>query len=251
MLRYDPRSPDIATTLSSAVAPMCLLLWSEDDIDLFSPGANRSTAALSDAAVRALSRASGGVAGYLLRVDGFYVDLARDLPMQEADAFRSRDGRATIIAFVIDPGRGGPSAGDYAKALDRELQEKVLPPFKHTAAGAVGGQVLGVPAFLSDIQASASRDLAICDGTSVPLALLVLLLVVRSFRLLLVPLLCLCVASAISFGLMFFPARFGFPIMSAAASLMMTILIAMTLDYGIAGLRDHCCGGHFHSFGIS
>eukprot|EP00747_Dinoflagellata_sp_TGD_P029867 gnl/TRDRNA2_/TRDRNA2_134234_c0_seq1.p1 gnl/TRDRNA2_/TRDRNA2_134234_c0~~gnl/TRDRNA2_/TRDRNA2_134234_c0_seq1.p1 ORF type:complete len:810 (+),score=72.90 gnl/TRDRNA2_/TRDRNA2_134234_c0_seq1:350-2431(+) len=70
------------------------------------------------------------------------------------------------------------------------------------------------------------------DAIALPIAVLVLWYVVRSCRLLLVPLAATCTAAATSFGIMYF-VGLGFPVEITTPSLMMSILIAMSVDYSL------------------
>ena len=67
--------------------------------------------------------------------------------------------------------------------------------------------MLGLGAAAPEIQSATEHDLGLMDGIALPFALLVLAFVLRSFRFLLVPVLCVVVAGITSFGTVYFVAK--------------------------------------------
>jgi uncharacterized membrane protein YdfJ with MMPL/SSD domain len=66
-----------------------------------------------------------------------------------------------------------------------------------------------------------------------PVALCILALIVRSFRLLAIPLACLGVSAALSFATVDGLTKAGVPILTAAPSLMVSVFVAMSVDYSM------------------
>jgi RND superfamily putative drug exporter len=92
--------------------------------------------------------------------------------------------------------------------------------------------VLGISAFLPLLQRSAERDFLVVDGISLPLAFLVLAYILRSLRLMLLPVICIGTSIVITFGIMYFVAILV-PVVAFTPSLMMSILVAMSFDYSL------------------
>eukprot|EP00929_Paragymnodinium_shiwhaense_P120328 TRINITY_DN92269_c0_g1_i1.p1 TRINITY_DN92269_c0_g1~~TRINITY_DN92269_c0_g1_i1.p1 ORF type:complete len:897 (+),score=131.76 TRINITY_DN92269_c0_g1_i1:53-2692(+) len=79
---------------------------------------------------------------------------------------------------------------------------------------------------------SAETDMLRVDMISIPLAAIVLLMVVGSGRLLLLPLVCMLVSVLVSFGIVRILAYF-MKVQSITPPLMMSMLIAMSIDYAL------------------
>jgi uncharacterized membrane protein YdfJ with MMPL/SSD domain len=70
------------------------------------------------------------------------------------------------------------------------------------------------------------------DGIVLPLALALLAILLRSVRLLILPILCIAISALVTFMIMY-GITFVFSIVSFAPSLMMSLLIAMSIDYSL------------------
>jgi uncharacterized membrane protein YdfJ with MMPL/SSD domain len=79
---------------------------------------------------------------------------------------------------------------------------------------------------------SAEKDMGSMDGIALPIAILVLWFIVKSGRLLLIPLVNMCASAAMSFGSMYLIGLLTIVEMSTS-SIMMSILIAMSVDYSL------------------
>eukprot|EP00040_Diaphanoeca_grandis_P013426 m.67862 g.67862 ORF g.67862 m.67862 type:complete len:837 (-) comp23881_c0_seq1:68-2578(-) len=90
----------------------------------------------------------------------------------------------------------------------------------------------GMPAMITAITESAERDLEMMDGIILPIALFILALVVGSFRLLIVPVMALAFTAALSFATIDGITRIH-PIISSTPSLMMSVFLAMSIDYSM------------------
>ena len=103
------------------------------------------------------------------------------------------------------------------------------------ACSQIGADVhlTGLPAFYDGIVNSAEQDLELMDGTVLPLALILLALLIKSFRLLALPLASLGVSAAIAFASVYALTQTGYQVMSAAPSLMTSIFVAMNFDYNL------------------
>jgi uncharacterized membrane protein YdfJ with MMPL/SSD domain len=106
----------------------------------------------------------------------------------------------------------------------------------------------GIAAFLPLIQNSMEKDFAIMDGIALPIAMLTLGFILKSVRLLILPLLTMGVSALVSFMIMYFctfamgmvislyssrPRIYLLEIVAFAPSLMMSLLVAMSIDYSL------------------
>lgn len=86
------------------------------------------------------------------------------------------------------------------------------------------------------------------DGIVLPLALALLSVLLRSIRLLVLPILCIAISALVTFSIMY-GITFIFDIVSFAPSLMMSLLIAMSIDYSLFLLsryREELLAGKNH-----
>eukprot|EP00298_Acanthocystis_sp_HF-20_P015375 c21121_g1_i1.p1 GENE.c21121_g1_i1~~c21121_g1_i1.p1 ORF type:complete len:819 (+),score=310.55 c21121_g1_i1:31-2487(+) len=93
-------------------------------------------------------------------------------------------------------------------------------------------RVTGELVFYKDIQDGAQKDLEKVDGIALPLALIVLAYVLRSVRLVLVPLISIVVSVVASFAMMY-PISLGIAVISVTPSLMMSLVVALSIDYSL------------------
>lgn len=83
-----------------------------------------------------------------------------------------------------------------------------------------------------EMQESAERDILVMDAIVLPIALIVLALVLRSFRLMILPILSVGLSIAVSFFVMY-PIAKLMPVFSFVPSVMMALVIAMSIDYSL------------------
>eukprot|EP00756_Hemistasia_phaeocysticola_P011157 Hpha_TRINITY_DN15094_c1_g10::TRINITY_DN15094_c1_g10_i1::g.123779::m.123779/K06994/K06994; putative drug exporter of the RND superfamily len=170
-----------------------------------------------------------GAPGFVLSMEGYFSMLETVGPMG-ADNFLSRNpvNVSTFFDFRLRTAMTSKDAVAYSEwltGLVLELQEKYhLEDCEFTQ--------LGAPAFINTILDASSRDLEHMDGIVLPIAVLILAWIVRSLRLLIAPLVALGVSTAVSFGIMYMVAQ-SMNVFSGASALMMSILIAMSIDYGL------------------
>eukprot|EP00759_Apiculatamorpha_spiralis_P045224 PhF_6_TR42106/c0_g1_i1/m.63571/K06994/K06994; putative drug exporter of the RND superfamily len=91
----------------------------------------------------------------------------------------------------------------------------------------------GLRFFLRSTFESVERDLGLMDAIVLPCAMLILSFFVRSLRLVLVPILSIGMSLGISFAIMYFVGTTVLKVSSIAPSLMMSVLIAMSIDYAL------------------
>jgi uncharacterized membrane protein YdfJ with MMPL/SSD domain len=121
----------------------------------------------------------------------------------------------------------------------------------------------GLGMFIQESLKGVEDDLAQMDTVAMPIALGVLAYVLRSWRLMVIPVICISASAATSFGVMMFPISHLTEIISFAPSVMMSCTVAMSFDYSLfllsryqeevvqrgAQLEDAvhamlCCAGH-------
>jgi len=83
-----------------------------------------------------------------------------------------------------------------------------------------------------DMKAAAEEDLTRMDVIVLPIALLVLALVLRSFKLMIIPLASMGFSIFISFLIMY-PVAIGWEVYSFVPSVMMSLVIALSIDYSL------------------
>jgi uncharacterized membrane protein YdfJ with MMPL/SSD domain len=201
------------TTLLSPESPL-------GPLDAFSDRLNKSCVAFG---------VMSNVSDFILSVDGYSLMLARGFPSEAADAYLAPSHRSTIFPVSFRTNRG-LSSEDFAHYLQEQVDGPLWP--NQTARTALGLEVMGNDAFMSTIQGSVEHDMALGDGIVIPLAFAMLAFMVRSLRVLLLVLSSLIVAGLTAFGLMYF-CTLVLDVMSATLSLMMSLVIALTIDYGL------------------
>jgi MMPL family len=213
--------------LSGGTGPQstCTLFYSKNGDDLLSSksGRNATSARICSEFKRAAY--ANVPAGYVQVFESYYQSLEEGLPVNVSRTFVSRDGSAMIVPMVINNRGGGPDPVPYVTSLQARVEEI-------TTGTGVSGQILGLPSFMASIQKSVERDVLVCDGSAIPLALLVMAVMVQSLRLLIVPILTLLASGAMSFGIMYFPTT-NMPIVAMALSLMSSVVVAISLDYSL------------------
>mmetsp|Transcript_2730 Transcript_2730/g.9936 ORF Transcript_2730/g.9936 Transcript_2730/m.9936 type:complete len:931 (-) Transcript_2730:195-2987(-) len=156
--------------------------------------------------------------------------------VMEAHSFVSADQTSSIVAVVMD------ADSDDFKGLKKDMK-KFVDDYSHDEIDPV---LTGKTIFGDDTVEGVAHDLETIDfGLSLPLALIVLSCFLVSVRLLLIPVLCVLVSATASFGLMY-PVSEALTVISFAPSIMMSCLIAMSIDYSLFLLsryREEIDGG--------
>eukprot|EP00760_Papus_ankaliazontas_P017043 PhM_4_TR17011/c0_g1_i2/m.68989/K06994/K06994; putative drug exporter of the RND superfamily len=91
----------------------------------------------------------------------------------------------------------------------------------------------GVNYFIRSAVSSVGKDLGRMDSIVLPLAMLILAYFVRSLRLIIIPGICIGLTAALSFATMYLIGSTILTVNSLAPSLMMSVLIAMSIDYSL------------------
>ena len=108
-------------------------------------------------------------------------------------------------------------------------------------------KVTGMPAFIMAAQDGVKKDIEEMDTISFPLALLIFIIMLRSIRLLILPILNIGVVVSAAFALMY-PIALHVDVGSTVPTLMLSVSIAMSIDYSLfllSRFREEIeCGVH-------
>eukprot|EP01129_Flabellula_baltica_P005542 TRINITY_DN2016_c0_g1_i1.p1 TRINITY_DN2016_c0_g1~~TRINITY_DN2016_c0_g1_i1.p1 ORF type:complete len:825 (+),score=136.61 TRINITY_DN2016_c0_g1_i1:23-2497(+) len=162
-------------------------------------------------------------------VSGYYLGEADGFPMSFCRSFMDEENTTSLITMSIAVNNSHNRAVEYAIKLEKVVDELAS---KHLKDSNVEVYLIGLPAFIPVIQTSIELDLGMMDGIVLPLALLVLALILRSLRLMILPLIAIATSAATSFAAVYF-FSLAIDIVSFTPSLMMSILIAMSIDYSL------------------
>ena len=134
---------------------------------------------------------------------------------------------STIILVAIKDSETSQSSIRFANQLRDKMHQMTS---KYTTSEY---SLSGLPAMYKNIIASTIESLETMDAIVVPFAMLILGIMIRSFRLLAVSLTSLTVAFSLTFAIVDFYAVGGLQILTATPSLMGSILLAMSIDYSL------------------
>ncbi len=155
-------------------------------------------------------------------ISGFF--FFNDTGMVEiAMNFVSEDLQSTIIVinFKLETDQSINGITSYTREF---IADEV--PTEYTAV------LTGSKVMLEDMQEASKQDIIRMDAIVLPIALLILALVVRSFRLLVVPIVSLLCTISIAFSIML-PIAKATTVFSFVPSIMMSLVIALSIDYAL------------------
>jgi len=141
----------------------------------------------------------------------------------------SADGTITLLNWMIRAKPTSKAARDFADECQTIWDEEVAKWIPQvTDSGLVSVSTL-CNVGISDSETS----LAEMDAIALPIAVLVLWYVVQSGRLLLFPLATVSTSASLSFGIMYLIGKYVAEVETTTPSLMMSLLIAMSIDYSL------------------
>ena len=146
------------------------------------------------------------------------------------------------ILIDLKQGLSGKAPTDFCKALLDEVPKlsNVSFPTKAVEIKMTGLLVFGI-----EVLKGTEHDLLVMDGTAFPLALIVLASILKSGRLLIIPGLSMIISIVTSYLIMW-PIALHMTVISFAPSVMMSAVIAMSIDYSLFLLsryREEMKGG--------
>eukprot|EP00403_Amphidinium_massartii_P001835 CAMPEP_0178384576 /NCGR_PEP_ID=MMETSP0689_2-20121128/7585_1 /TAXON_ID=160604 /ORGANISM="Amphidinium massartii, Strain CS-259" /LENGTH=797 /DNA_ID=CAMNT_0020004825 /DNA_START=116 /DNA_END=2509 /DNA_ORIENTATION=+ len=145
-----------------------------------------------------------------------------------ASGLVSHDGTITLLQWVIKEEPTSDAARHFATACEPIWDREVKRWLPEVADNGMVSVATLVNVGISDSETS----LAKMDAIALPLAVLVLWYVVQSGRLLLFPLVTVGTSASLSFGLMYLVGHITI-VETTTPSLMMSLLIAMSIDYSL------------------
>jgi len=132
----------------------------------------------------------------------------------------------TLMRLQVPPDRAN---ADFTKLLLDEVNRLVS---DEGGADEVDARVTGMPAFIMAAQDGVKKDIEEMDTISFPLALLIFIIMLRSIRLLILPILNIGVVVSGAFALMY-PIALHIDVGSTVPTLMLSVSIAMSIDYSL------------------
>ncbi|MHA1955178.1 MAG: MMPL family transporter, partial [Candidatus Heimdallarchaeaceae archaeon] len=155
-------------------------------------------------------------------VNGYYFMIDIGLP-DAAFGYVSDSTNTTILEINL-----AQRSEDEIDAFIEYLRELVISiePEGYTVL-LTGGEIL-----FADMRKSAEEDIIMMDSIVLPIALIVLALVLKSFRLMILPIISVGFSIATSFFLMY-PLALAMPVFSFVPSVIMSLVIALSIDYSL------------------
>jgi len=142
----------------------------------------------------------------------------------------THDGRdAMMELFTLTNDCGQSNLQTLAKQI-MDVTEKMSA--QHLAPAGMVARVTGIDAFLVDVLAGIEHDIALMDAVAFPIALVILMSVLQSGRLLILPILCMVLTILSSFLIMV-PVAAHMDVVTFAPSVQMSLSIALSIDYSL------------------
>jgi predicted RND superfamily exporter protein len=130
--------------------------------------------------------------------------------------FMSEDNRTTFAAISVKA--TNPRQSQHVTSFVDDRVRKL-----HGGSKSFSVKLTGVPAFVADAQAGVEHDMTRTDSGALVLSMAVLAYIIRSLRLIVLPLLCIGFSIALSFTIMYFVATNGMDVISVTPSMMMSV----------------------------
>lgn len=158
-------------------------------------------------------------------VDGYFVALESVVPSL-ATSFVSADGSAMF--WAVDFTSRDHSALDDALTSMRSLVDSLDTNPSRYSVGITGNDLMDY-----DIGEGTAHDMLHTDSLIMPIALAILCMYLKSLRLMLIPIVCVVLTMLGSFGVMLPVASYWWKVASFAPSIMMSLTIAMSIDWNL------------------
>lgn len=140
------------------------------------------------------------------------------------------NGSSTLMVIPVKSGLGlTPATRNLVKYLHNHVANYTATyfPDKSVNVRLTGDLVFGV-----DVEKGTERDLVLMDGVAFPIALMMLAYVLKSVRLLIIPIINIATSIMTAFLIMY-PVALNYNVVSFAPSVMMSATIAMSIDYSL------------------
>ncbi|MHA1222926.1 MAG: MMPL family transporter [Candidatus Heimdallarchaeaceae archaeon] len=157
----------------------------------------------------------------IIEVNGYFY--LKDIVPKAAYGYVSDSTNTTIIEINVNEQSEELVLNliNYLKNLIQEIK-----PTGYTVL------LTGAEVLFEDMRSSAEKDIILMDSIVLPIALIVLAFVLKSFRLMILPVLSVGFSIATSFFLMY-PVAKLVPVFSFVPSVMMSLVIALSIDYSL------------------
>eukprot|EP01060_Flectonema_neradi_P041215 TRINITY_DN970_c0_g1_i1.p1 TRINITY_DN970_c0_g1~~TRINITY_DN970_c0_g1_i1.p1 ORF type:complete len:887 (+),score=139.08 TRINITY_DN970_c0_g1_i1:40-2661(+) len=165
--------------------------------------------------------------GFLSLYESYWLLVKENQTATALSEFVSPDRQATFIVVTVNSMSTTKASTDAAKYV-----QDIVDEYKGRFAGHDEATCLGLPSFIDTIVSSTETNMGTVDAVSIPLAMLVLMWILKSWRLVILPLTNMGLTAACAFGVMSGVASI-MAVNSVAPSLMMSILVAMSIDYNL------------------
>lgn len=139
----------------------------------------------------------------------------------------SPDMRAMALPVVLNADFVTKLAAQYGEDMQNIVANNA-PSLNGTATAVCNG----IPIFVTGIVKEAQDELGMMDAIAIPLAMIIMSITLKSVRTMILPLITIGFTLAISFGAMYF-VSLGMGVSSTTPSLMMSLCIAMSIDYNL------------------
>jgi uncharacterized membrane protein YdfJ with MMPL/SSD domain len=139
----------------------------------------------------------------------------------------SPDLRAMALPLILNADFVTKLAAQYGEEMQSIVAINV-PVLNGTATAVCNG----IPIFVTGIVKEAQDELGMMDAIAIPLAMIIMSITLKSLRTMILPLITIGFTLAISFGAMYF-VSLGMGVSSTTPSLMMSLCIAMSIDYNL------------------
>lgn len=163
---------------------------------------------------------------FLRSVQGYYTLADMGLETEAREAFVSPAGTSTMILFTVNALVVGKPAQDFANYLITRIDE--LKP----KDGMATYTLLGAPAFLGPATKAVEADMGLMDGIVLPIAIFILWFMLRTWRLMLLPLATVVVSALAAFAVMYGVSLY-LRVFTVVPSLMMSLVLAISIDYSL------------------
>mmetsp|Transcript_33049 Transcript_33049/g.71919 ORF Transcript_33049/g.71919 Transcript_33049/m.71919 type:complete len:913 (-) Transcript_33049:6-2744(-) len=144
-----------------------------------------------------------------------------------AASFVAKDNSSSFI-LVTYPKHRGRKYGRALQDVVKLLRQDYVTAEDSCFIGAGGAATAGIEA-----TNAASKSIEGMDSMSVPFALAIFAISLKSVRLLVLPVITLVLSIGVSFGFLNLLARAGFIVSASAPPVVMSILLAITVDYAL------------------
>ena len=145
-----------------------------------------------------------------------------------AEGLIAENGTAMAVPLVFNAPFTSKRAGEFGAHLVEIVNHQLAITHHPTFVA----EVNGLPVFITDIISSVEKDMGLMDAIVMPIALVVMMFTVRSARLAILPVISIGLSLVVSFAGMYL-VTLATEVSASTPSLMMSLCIAMSIDYNL------------------